>query len=221
MKLLERLNELPESLKLQLCKASKTYQPHFKKIPSAAVTGGFLLQHESGRCIHPFEGAEDPRPNTDVILHSDCNRDRKALTWIQDPQLSMKHNSPWCYCNSLDRGPEVLSILDSFSLIQIRQLYILFWELSDFCCRKTRILLRSDIRAELRTLLHLNLGWELREVMKADSLGQETRSFQWMLRCFRSVSSLTPTPSVAKLALFEIIQSTMSCACSCSEKVGL
>jgi len=64
--------------------ASKTYQPHFKKIPSAAVTGGFLLQHESGRCIHPFEGAEDPRPNTDVILHSDCNRDRKALTWIQE-----------------------------------------------------------------------------------------------------------------------------------------
>lgn len=144
----------------QLCKASKTYQPHFKKIPSAAVTGGFLLQHESGRCIHPFEGAEDPRPNTDVILHSDCNRDRKALTWIQDPQLLMKRNSPWCYCNSLDRGPELLSILEFFSLIQIRQLHRYFVLRSfEFCCRKTSILLRSHIRAELGTLLHLNLGW--------------------------------------------------------------
>lgn len=64
--------------------ASKTYQPHFKKIPSTAVKGGFLLQHESGRCIHPYEGAVDPRPITDVILHSDCNQDRMALTWIED-----------------------------------------------------------------------------------------------------------------------------------------
>lgn len=68
----------------QFPKASKTYQPHFKKIPSTAVKGGFLLRHESGRCIHPYEGAVDPRPITDVILHSDCNQDRMALTWIED-----------------------------------------------------------------------------------------------------------------------------------------
>ncbi|CAK9104079.1 unnamed protein product [Durusdinium trenchii] len=64
--------------------AATTNQPRFKKIPSTAVKGGFLIQHESGRCIHPYEGAVDPRQNTDVILHSDCNTDRKALTWIEE-----------------------------------------------------------------------------------------------------------------------------------------
>ena len=74
------------TVKRQFPKASKTYQPHFKKIPSTAKgpKGGFLLRHESGRCIHPYEGAVDPRPITDVILHSDCNQDRMALTWIED-----------------------------------------------------------------------------------------------------------------------------------------
>ncbi|CAJ1346054.1 unnamed protein product [Effrenium voratum] len=56
----------------------------FRKLPSKAVPGGFLLRHETGSCIHPYEGQEDPRPNTDLILHSDCNQDRKALTFIED-----------------------------------------------------------------------------------------------------------------------------------------
>ena len=58
------------TVKRQFPKASKTYQPHFKKIPSAVkgLKGGFLLQHESGRCIHPYEGAVDPRPITEDDL---------------------------------------------------------------------------------------------------------------------------------------------------------
>ena len=197
--------------------------PNFKKIPSAAVTGGFLLQHESGRCIHPFEGAEDPRPNTDVILHSDCNRDRKALTWIQDPQLLMKRNSPWCYCNSLDRGPELLSILESFSLIQIRQLHRYFvLEVSSFVAGRLASCFAATSVLNWGRFCTSTLGdWELREVMKADSLGQETRRMPVDAMVLSECLFTDSDPKHGELCPLELIQSTMSDACSCSEKVEL
>ncbi|CAJ1342410.1 unnamed protein product [Effrenium voratum] len=44
--------------------------------------GGFLLMHVASRmCVHPFEGREEPRDGTELILHGDCSPNRRALVF--------------------------------------------------------------------------------------------------------------------------------------------
>ena len=75
--------------------------PHnfiFKKL-KAQLPNGFLLQHTASRsCIHPFEGSEQPRVGTELLLHSDCSVGRRALTFLdgadRGPEARESHESP-------------------------------------------------------------------------------------------------------------------------------
>lgn len=69
--------------------SSQKHEFVFKRLKSKTQEGKFLLKHPSGRCVHPFEGQESPKENTELILHSDCTLDRKALQFVAD-----KANAP-------------------------------------------------------------------------------------------------------------------------------
>eukprot|EP00933_Yihiella_yeosuensis_P040575 TRINITY_DN34895_c0_g1_i2.p1 TRINITY_DN34895_c0_g1~~TRINITY_DN34895_c0_g1_i2.p1 ORF type:complete len:502 (+),score=90.32 TRINITY_DN34895_c0_g1_i2:196-1701(+) len=53
---------------------------NFKKFP-AKRDGMFVIRHQGGKCVHPFEGAEKPKENTELILHGDCDGGRLALSF--------------------------------------------------------------------------------------------------------------------------------------------
>eukprot|EP00439_Symbiodinium_sp_Y106_P077937 s133_g16.t2 len=65
--------------------ASTAAHVRFRKLPSTAKTGSFVLQHDSRRCVHPYEGAVNPREKTDLILHPDCDQNRPALAFLEEP----------------------------------------------------------------------------------------------------------------------------------------
>ncbi|CAE7886788.1 unnamed protein product [Symbiodinium microadriaticum] len=70
--------------------------PHsflFKRLRAQA--NGFLLQHTSSRnCIHPFEGQEQPKDGTELLLHSDCSQGRRALTFQEGNAGGLKVRQP-------------------------------------------------------------------------------------------------------------------------------
>ncbi|CAE6973437.1 unnamed protein product [Symbiodinium natans] len=64
--------------------ASSAAHVRFRKLPSGAKPGSFVLQHDSQRCVHPYEGAVNPREKTDLILHPDCDKGRPALAFVEE-----------------------------------------------------------------------------------------------------------------------------------------
>ena len=48
----------------------------------------FLLQHESGYCVHPFGGNMQPKNHTPAVLHPSCKDDLVTrFTWLSDGRI--------------------------------------------------------------------------------------------------------------------------------------
>lgn len=88
------MDAAPEEPRLSIAADCST--PHsflFKRLRAQA--NGFLLQHTSSRsCIHPFEGQEQPKDGTELLLHSDCSQGRRALTFQEGTAQGLKVRHP-------------------------------------------------------------------------------------------------------------------------------
>eukprot|EP00439_Symbiodinium_sp_Y106_P026432 s2836_g3.t1 len=78
------MDAAPEEPRLSIAADCST--PHsflFKRLRAQA--NGFLLQHTSSRsCIHPFEGQEQPKDGTELLLHSDCSQGQPRFNGPDD-----------------------------------------------------------------------------------------------------------------------------------------